>query len=125
MPLAILINKNRGNIVRLQSGWILFVPWVFASLDVVADTYKCVVAGKSVYSDIPCASSSARVDASADKVSRGQKLEAEVINQGNRRQLSELQYRAAVDRNTPGRILVVEPDPAPTSAQPNSRWRYR
>jgi hypothetical protein len=111
--------------MRFKSKWVLFVPLVFASLDVAADTYKCVVAGKSVYSDIPCAGGSARVDASTDKVSRGQRYEADVVNQSNRRQLSELQYRASVDRNTPGKLLVVEPDASQVNSQPNNRGRYR
>ena len=111
--------------MRLQSRWVLFFPLVFATMGVAADTYKCAVAGKSVYSDIPCASSSARVDASTDKVSRGQRAEADVVNQSNRRQLAELEYRAAVDRNTPGKILVVEPAATPASSPQNNRWRYR
>lgn len=103
----------------------LALLFVFAGQSAVADTYKCVIGGKSVYSDVPCANSSARVDAATDKVSRGQKLEAEVVNQTNRRQLSELEYRAAIDRNTPGKVLVVEPSTPTTNAQPYGRGRYR
>jgi len=111
--------------VQLRSKWVLSVPLIFSVLNVAADTYKCSVAGKSVYSDIPCAASSARVDASTDKVSRGQKQEAEVVNQSNRRQLSELEYRSAVERNTPGKVMVFDPGTTATGSPPNSRGRYR
>lgn len=102
----------------------LLLPLLFAGGDVAADTYKCVVAGKSVYSDVPCASTSVRVDASSDNVNGMQKREAEIINQSNRRQLSELEYRSAVERNSSGKALIVESAMSPQS-QPSARGRNR
>lgn len=86
-----------------------------------AETFRCQSAGKTIYSDIPCAANSARVDSSGDKVSRSQKLQAEIVDRQNHDQLSELQYRAARTRQTPASIYILNsanPPPASATTRP-------
>ena len=90
--------------------------------DAGADTYRCSQGGKTVISDIPCASGARKVDQAADQISRSQSLEAEVVHQHNRVQLTELEYQAARDRNVRGKVSIL---PAPTDPEPSSRRRYR
>jgi len=103
--------------IRLVSLLIL----VHTSAEVVADTYRCSVAGKTVISDIPCASGASKVDQSSDHVSRSQKLQAELVDRRNNTQLTELEYKAARDRNIRGGILILpgEPTSQPTSTRRN------
>ncbi len=67
------------------------------------------------FSDTPCAAGANRVDEGADKVSREQRRQAESINQGNRGQLAELEYRAARDRNARGGVYILNSEPVPPS----------
>lgn len=76
--------------------------------DAAAGTYKCLKDGKSVYSDTPCASNAARVDAQSDSVSRSQRIQAESVYASNRGQLSELEYRNMRNGNYRGQGNVVE-----------------
>lgn len=76
--------------------------------DALAETYKCVRGGQTVYSDISCASGAARVDDQADKVSRERQRQAEAVNSANRRQLSELEYQAARDRYIPRTVVTLQ-----------------
>jgi uncharacterized membrane protein YcjF (UPF0283 family) len=92
------------------------------TVDAGADTYKCSQAGKTVISDIPCAAGASKVDQSTDTISRRQKLEAEVINQRNRTQLTELEIKAARDRNIRGSVAIISAEPDTQSVQ---RGRYR
>lgn len=54
-----------------------------------AETYKCSQNGKTVYSDLPCATNAARVDYSADRVTADQRRQAEIVHLKN--QVSALQ----------------------------------
>lgn len=92
------------------------------AVDAGADTYKCTQAGKTVISDTPCAAGASKVDQSTDKISRSQKLQAEVINQRNRVQLSELEYKAARDKNIRGGVAILPGEP---ETQPSPRRAYR
>lgn len=85
----------------------VLVPLACICLDAAAETFKCVKEGKTVYSDLPCASTAARVDDMSDKVSRVQRRQADDVNRQNRQQLSELEYQAARDRYTPRKITAV------------------
>ena len=91
----------------------------------VAETYKCQTDGKTNYSDIPCAARSARVDSASDKVSRSQKLQAEVVDQQNRNQLSDLQYQAARTRQTPASIYILNSANAPVTSASSRPQRSR
>jgi hypothetical protein len=103
--------------IRLLSVLLL----VHIAVDAVAGTYKCTQAGKTVISDVPCAAGASKVDQSSDHVSRSQRLQAEVVNQRNQSQLSELEYKAARDRNVRGGIAIL---PGETTSQPPQR-RHR
>lgn len=81
-----------------------------------AETFRCQKNGQTVFSDLPCAAGAARVDVGTDRVSRTQRMQAEVVDQRNRRQLSELEYNAAQARNYHGGVIVA-PDPAATSSR--------
>jgi hypothetical protein len=112
--------QTSKKVLAVLVGWALFSgAW--------AGTYKCVVGGKNVYSDLPCAGNSARVDASTDSVSRQQRSEAERINHGNRSQLSDLERQATVDRYTPRQAMILESPVAPPASRqtPNYRGQYR
>lgn len=77
-------------------------------LSVQAETYKCNQGGKTVFSDTPCMTGAGRVDHQTDQVERSQKRQADLVHQKNRTQLSELEYRAARDRNVPGSYSIID-----------------
>lgn len=95
---------------------------IHLSSNACADTYRCSQAGKTVISDVPCASGASKVDQSTDKVSRSEILQAEFVNQRNRSQLSELEYKAAQDRNVRGGLAILGEEPA-NRARSNRRYR--
>ncbi|UCV03682.1 DUF4124 domain-containing protein [Dechloromonas denitrificans] len=78
------------------------------ALNVQADTYKCTQGGKTVFSDTPCMAGAGRVDDQADQINRSQKRQAELVHEKNRTQLSDLEYRAARDRNVKGGYNVID-----------------
>lgn len=63
-----------------------------------AQTYKCLQGGKTVFSDVACPGGG-RVDQRSDAIDRDQRRQAELVDQKNRSQLAELEYRAARDRH--------------------------
>lgn len=93
---------------------------VFSTGSAMAETYKCQTDGKTTYSDIPCAAKSTRVDSASDKVSKSQKLQAEIVDQKNHNQLSDLQYQAARTRQTPASIYILN---SANSPPPNTSSR--
>ena len=97
------------------------LPLVGLCLNVQAETYKCTQGGKTVFSDIPCKGGANRVDQGTDQVERSQKRQAELVNQKNRTQLSELEYRAARDRNVRGGYSVIDSMNPSDSPQPRRR----
>lgn len=90
------------------------------SLSAQAETYKCSQGGKTVISDIPCMAGARRVDQSADQIERSQKRQAELVHQRNKSQLSELEYRAARDRNVKGGFNSID-SMNPTDASQSRR----
>ena len=95
----------------------LWLPLALTCLSAGAQTYKCVQGGKTTFSDLPCAASANRVDQHVDGVSREQRYQAEIINQRNARQLSELEYNAARNRYQRGggaQVLPGDTDPSST-----------
>ena len=113
----------QGGAMKVIAGFLILVPVYCVSLDAVADTYKCSKGGQTVFSDVPCAPGASRVDAHTDNVSREQRRQAEILNENNRGQLSEPEYRAARERNYRGGVYVLESDPAPGSSSSNRRSR--
>jgi ribosomal protein L29 len=111
-------GENVNILTRLAS-LLMLIP---VSVGAVADTYRCSISGKTVISDTPCASKASKVDQSSDQVSRSQKLQAELVNQRNQSQLSELEYKAARDRNVRGGIAILPGEPI---SQPSSNRRSR
>lgn len=93
------------------------------SQNVAADTYKCSKGGQTVFSDVPCAPGANRVDAHTDTVSREQGRQAEIVNERNRGQLSELEYRAARERNFRGGVYILGSDAAPGGSPSYRRSR--
>jgi hypothetical protein len=89
-----------------------------APLAAGAETYKCAQGGKTVISDVPCAAGAPRVDQPSDKVSISQKRQAEAVNQKDRTQLTELESKAARDRNYRGGINSLPEQPSPVAAPP-------
>lgn len=85
-----------------------------------AETYRCAQGGKTVISDLPCAAGAERVDRGSDQVTRSQKREAEEVNRRNRTELSELEAKAARDRNYRGGVIVVPPQPSPVTPSPRT-----
>lgn len=85
-----------------------------------AETFKCVQNGKSIISDSPCMLGAARVDQIGDNVTQEQRRQAEVVNYRNRRQLAELEYKAAQDRASRGGIGIYE-SPQPSTSLPPRR----
>lgn len=71
---------------------------------------------------MPCVAGASRVDQSTDKVSRDQRRQAESVNQSNRGQLAELEYRAARDQNVRGGVYILNNEPVAPSS---SSRRYR
>lgn len=98
--------------MRIRIGCILALTACLLAGHAAAATYKCMQAGKTIISDLPCAADASRVDYQADRVSRGQVRQAEAQHMRNHAQLRELEYKAERDRRTPGGMLVV---PGPTS----------
>lgn len=92
-------------------------------LPALADTYRCVKGGQAVFSDTPCAAGVSRVDQGTDNVSRDQRRQAEFVNLRNRSQLSELEYRAARDRNTAGNVLILPGEAVSTPSTTSRRSR--
>jgi hypothetical protein len=90
-------------------------------LNVQAETYKCTQSGKTVFSDSPCMAGASRVDQGTDQVGRSQKRQAELVDQKNRTQLSELEYRAARDRNVRGSYNVIDSMHPSDTLQPRRR----
>jgi len=88
----------------------LLTVLLVASLSASAQTYKCLQGGKPVFSDIPCAGDASRVDEHSDGVSRDQRRQAEIVNQKNSSQLSELEYNAARNRYNRGGVQVLQGD---------------
>lgn len=82
-----------------------------------AETFKCTQNGKSIISDSPCMLGAARVDQISDKVTQEQRRQAEIVNYRNRRQLAELEYKAAQDRPSRGGAAIYENPPPPTGLQ--------
>ena len=108
-------NPKKLTVTSLTS---LAAALLFASTgpDAIGETFKCQNKGKVTYADTPCSARGARVDSASDKVSQVQRLQAEVVNQQNRNQLSELQYQAARSRQTPASIYILNSTNAPTGS---------
>lgn len=87
---------------------VLLLSMISFSLNVQAETYKCTQGGKTVFSDLPCMAGASRVDHGTDQINRSQKRQAELVDQKNRTQLSELEYRAARDRNVRGSYSIID-----------------
>jgi hypothetical protein len=68
-----------------------------------AETYKCTKGGQTIYSDTSCSAGASKVDAFSDKLSNDQRLQAEFVQQNNRKTLSEIEYQEARDRETRNR----------------------
>lgn len=81
-----------------------------------AETYRCQKGGQTVFSDVPCAAGANRVDVGADQVGRNQKQQAELVRERDRRQLSELEYRAARERSYHGGVYIPSETPANTGS---------
>jgi hypothetical protein len=104
-------------------GVLVLVSVSCISLNVGADTYKCSKGGQTVFSDVPCAPGANRVDANTDAVSREQGRQAEIVNERNRGQLSELEYRAARERNYRGGVYILGSETAPGNSPAYRRSR--
>lgn len=89
-------------------------------LNVNAETFKCTQNGKFIISDTPCMAGASRVDTTSDAVSQEQRRQAEQVNQRNRRQLSELEHKAAQDRATRGSLAVFD-NTLPSQTPPQRR----
>lgn len=100
---------------------LLFALLVSAAFSTSAETYKCVQAGKTIFSDTPCASGASRVDQNSDGVSKDQRRQAELVNQKNNTQLYELESRAAQGRYQRNSVQVWQGDTAPSNQDNNAR----
>lgn len=101
----------------------VILPLCCFCLAASADTYRCVKGGQVHFSDTPCAAGANRVDQNTDKVSREQRRQAESVNQENRGQLAELEYRAARERNLRGGVYILNSEPAAPPSTYNRRSR--
>lgn len=99
----------------------LLTVLLVASFSASAQTYKCLQGGKPVFSDTPCAGDASRVDQHSDGVSRDQRRQAEMVNQKNSNQLSELEYNAARNRYYRSDVQVLQGD----ATTPGTSRTYR
>lgn len=99
----------------------LWLPLALGCLAADAETYKCVQGGKTTFSDTPCAAGASRVDQHSDGISREQRRQADIINQKNASQLSELEYNAARNRYQRGGGVQVLPGDTEQSPSPKNR----
>ncbi len=75
----------------------LFLVALLLSVEASAQAYKCVVNGKSVYSDVPCSANARNVSAMHDYVPAEQQLDRARVNSRERRQLGAVETEKAID----------------------------
>jgi len=73
-----------------------------------AQTYKCVVGGKSVYSDAPCSQSAARVDADTDRVTEQQRQDQARLSAKERQQRNAIERRDEAEYQARNRALAAQ-----------------
>lgn len=73
-----------------------------------AQTYKCVVGGKSVYSDSPCSQTAARVDADTDRVTEQQRQERASLSSKERQQRNAIERRDEAEYQARNRALAAQ-----------------
>ena len=92
----------------------LFLVALLLSVEVSAQAYKCVVNGKSVYSDVPCAIDARNVGAMQDRVTVDQQIDRARANSKEKHQLNNIEQEKAIDAARHQRLveLVSEQDRA-------------
>ena len=70
---------------------VVFIGFSLLASLASAQAYKCVSNGRTMYSDLPCASSAARVDSSSDAVSQRNEIERLRRSLNDKQQLQQIE----------------------------------